>query len=679
MTWFTALTLALAAKAAALSPSNRVYSLQGNHSARGAFHGELELRVDGKGMLDATRVATFDQERYEGLKVQEVWTGHGYVNDDGSADVRFELKQADILLSVDGVSRARDLFGKKLVVDYHVDLRSGAITVSSGDRVESLSGEARSAGVEPLWVNKRRNLVSKGDSHPVIGKLSVDTLFAPTIKKYREDAFTAPYLQRPEFVSQNQYEIFDPTDFEFLRAHPDTIRVVNKVVDSISLQESVLRHDAYAPTLLEKARFFDQAMLDYHLNEYGLLVIAGVNSKGQLEGQSANGDGGLWSGMYAGAQAMRWLVTHEPEAMANFKRALKGLMLLMDITGNEKEFARTAVPMIPGETLTGVWRQGVAPYQHIKYIEGGNNDMIKGILHGFAWAFEILPEGDPVLNEVKAHAPRLLKLGPANSAQHFRNRFHSLGLSALSTKERKYLLPFTIMYNEIVSTADIAQVDRGFYYGGIADWSGINLGNVSRVTEVLIAKNVALKLSLGNSTYDTIFGVAAAKPRILKNARENIAGTWGTYASLRLAYLTIAADAFAFRDDGIKGTAVTKFTHSELFPGAREQAIWMLREIPISRAGHVISYDRTATPEWCPSAWPLRPWKEFSENEPFASHYQGAYQYPIFEGEAFMSDNYWTNHFGFSGGGYTAGQHGRVDYLHAYWMARLSGLVNPQM
>lgn len=681
MTRFAAITIttALAAQAMAFEAVNRIYSLQGRHAARGAFHGDLELRVDSSGVLNATRVVTFDTDRYEGLKIQEVWTGTGRINSDGTADVRFELKQADVFQSVDGVQRSPEAFRTKLAVDYHVDLSTGSIATGNGDRTEALNGEVRSAGVEPLWVNKRQALVTKGDSHPFIGKLSVDTLFAPTIKKYREDSFTAPYLQRPEFISQNQYEIFDPTDFEFLRAHPDTIRVVNKTLDSISMFEAAVRRDAYGPTLLEKARAFDQAMLDHHLNEYGLLVIAGVDSKGQLSGQSANGDGGLWSGMYAGSQAMRWLVTHEPEAMANFKRALKGLMLLMDVTGNEKEFARTAVPMIPGEKLSGVWRQGVAPYQNVKYIEGGNNDMIKGLLHGFAWAFEILPENDPVLMEVKAHAPRLLKLGPATSAQHFRNRYHALGLSALSTKERKYLLPFTIMYNEVVSTADLAEVDRGFYYGGIADWSGINLGNVSRVTEVLIAKNVAQKLSLGNSTYDLIFGVTAAKPRILKAARENIAGTWGTYASLRLAYLTISAETFAFRDDGIKGTNVTSFTHAELFPGAREQAIWMLREIPVMRPGHSVAYNRMLSPEWCASAWPVRPWKEFSENEPFSSHYQGAYQYPIFEGEAYGSDNYWTGHFGYSGGGFTAGQHGRIDYLHAYWMARMSGLVTPSM
>src|SRR5262245_18391254 len=118
-------------------------------------------------------------------------------------------------------------------------------------------------------------------------------------------------------------------------------------------------------------------MADHHLKELGLYSTALYNDDGGPAGYAANGDGAVWSGMYAGSQALRWLVTKDPKALANYKRVVKGLMLLMDITDSSEEVVRTAHLFKEGETLNHPWARGQGRFAHIKYIKGGNNDMIK--------------------------------------------------------------------------------------------------------------------------------------------------------------------------------------------------------------------------------------------------------------------------------------------------------------
>jgi hypothetical protein len=617
--------------------------------------------------IEVLRVITYDSFRYEGFRVQEVWAGDGKADAD-QLSATFTLKRADVFDEVDGVKRSKEDYVQPLVIQYTAHLRDGSVRTGSGEITERIVSGPRAGDREPPWRNQRWYLPSKGDSFELIGKVANATLFRLITKKYVEHPFIAPYRDRPEFKSKFHFLISDRTDFKFLRKNPGTIRVVNKVVDPVSLTEAAVKRDAYAPTLAEKAAAFDRNFSEDHLNELGLYASA-YYEDGKVARQVANGDGALWSGMYAASQAMRWLSTKEPEALANFKRITKGLMLLMDLTGDPAEFARTAEPY-HGESLSAPWKRGAAPFEHLKYIEGGNNDMVKGLFHAFAWAFEILPAGDPFRAEVAAHAKRLPGLKVNKELNHVRNLFFSQGLSALADHDEKALASYFRTFRLRIFPLDYLGLEQGYYLGGVADWSGINLKMVSQVTEMLIANQVYRE-----------FPDAKAKKKavaVLKNGRKNLVGTWATYATARRDFVTAAAYAFGATAGPLglpESTKPASWPKQILWQSSLGDVAWKLREFPTVRARHVISFNFSRDPAWCPSAWPRQPWKVYSESDPIESFFQSAYEYPIFERGGVGSDNFWTNGIEYENRGPLPSDHGRVDYLYTYWMSRLGGLL----
>lgn len=667
----TFLLFALCLFACSHQPSRRpssegnIFPLQGIESQRGTFVGELEIRPDSDGILRATRIVTYDDFRFEGLKVQTIWTGTARLEAD-SLTLSFQLKRGDFFQKVDGEIRTKEQFHVPLTVAYSLPLNG--TPVNHDGIAESIVGDPRAAEADPLWKDERQRFPSFGDSHPWIGKAAMSTLFASITKRYRNDPFVKNFRDRPECQDENTYFVLDPTDFQFLRANPDTIRLNNKVLDTISLVEATQRRNAYAPPLIAKAKAFDLDMETNHLNELGLYATAepaGPNSPARFE---PNGDAGLWSGMYAGSQAMRWLVTREPQALENFRKSTKGMMLLMDVTGDPKEFARTAALLEEGKEPTGLWQRGVAPYQNVRYLKGGNNDMVKGIFHAFAWAFEILPENDPLRAEVAEHAARLPKLKVMQEILHVSNRFAAAGLAALATGNKDQLALYRANFDLAMKPADFLRLNQGFYYGGIADWSGINLATVSQVSEILIAGQIARKYG------------GYANNNIYQRLRKTLLDTWSVYRSARRDALTIAAYAFGEKEslNHPETNAPKDWPNKSIWNQTVADSIWGLREIPLPTSAHTVYYDFTLSPSWCPSLWPRAPWKSFGDETEMSFFQQGAVNYPIFEAIAVESDNFWTSGPPVTNGGSTTLRHGRVDYLHPYWMARLAVMFSDQ-
>ncbi|HEY9758326.1 MAG TPA: hypothetical protein V6C97_24385 [Oculatellaceae cyanobacterium] len=97
--------------------------------------------------------------------------------------------------------------------------------------------------------------------------------------------------------------------------------------------------------------------------------------------------------------------------------------------------------------------------------------------------------------------------------------------------------------------------------------------------------------------------------------------------------------------------------------------------MPLPVKLHAISFDYSMKPDWSVSAWPKQPWK-YHFDKPISDFYQGAYQYPIFEGVAVTGSNYWTHAFEIKGESSLDHQNGRPDYLYTYWIGRLSGLID---
>jgi len=647
-----------------------VFSLAGTHSVYGPYHGELEIRPIGGSGIRATRVVEYDNFEFDGFKVQEAWVGSGELRGD-RITLSFSLRQADFLESVDGQARSGAQFAQSFPFSYALTLSAASqasFTLPNGNYQEGAVGMARAADRVPLWSDERQEISSFGDTNKVIGGVAFSTIFKPFLNRYHEDPQVKASLAKPQCQSQNQWIVRDPTDFDFLRSHPRTIRVANKISDKIAFAEASLRTNAYGPSLAEKAAAFDASFPQQNLNPNGLYTWALDDEKGNLLGQSPNGDSVLYTGMYAGSQAMRWLVTKDNAALENFKRATRGLMLAMDVTGDPTNFARAVEPLSPGEKPAGAWKQGAGQYQNVKFQMPGNNDMVQGIFHAFAWAFEILPEGDPFLAEVAAHAERLSALHSSNnSTAMLENRFLSYGLAALGTGKSADLLKFTSLSLLVTTSTDRYQLGRGFYYGGVGDWSGQNLLMVSKITRVLIAKNISKKWSASTLGLDK---------KILREARQNLMDTWAVYASAKRDALTVAAHTFGTQNSlGLnEDTAPKKWNKMESWPTNLSDSIWSLREIPISSGPHLMLVDYTLKPDWCMSYWPGSAWQSFDKKYPMNYFYQSKSLYPIFEGASLYMENLWMADFQLQGAGGWRTRSGRLDFLHMYWMSRLAGL-----
>jgi hypothetical protein len=635
------------------------FSLKGQHRLHGSYAGHLTLQEDSRGKIQVQRQVTYQNLRFDGLNVEEIWLGEGE-RIDGGLKARFQLKQADFINKLNGEKRTAEMFKSPVLVEYKTALAAGRVEISFGDYSEELVAPA---AAQPLWRDERGAVPSFGESHPNLGRLGQVSLFLPVMRALDRHPFIAPYKDRPEYKSRMQYFVYDATDFAFLRANPGAIRIAGKVTDNISLYEASLRNAAYAPTLAQKAEFFGEEMSRRHINSLGLYSRARIGAEDQFLGHDFNIDAGLWTGMYAGSQAMRWLATRDPKALEEFKRSLKGTLLLMDLTGDPKEFARTA-ELKDGTPLTGFWRQAVAPYTNVRYAHNGNNDMVKGIFHSMAWAFIILEDNDPLMHEVREHALRLPQLRVNNMLKHARNKFFAQMIAALASRHEYYRREYIASYALTVAPQTELGIDAGFYYGGIADWSGINLGMVGTVTEVLLLKKLIAVMP--NPVFEK---------QVLKSTRQKLMDTWGNYATARRDSLTLAAYTFGASDVFLQlpETAPKDWEKKELWDTSLEQAVWGLREVPMLRHYHEAHYDYRLKPDWCPSAWPVRPWKYFTESNDTLHYLQGAYNYPLFEGSAMFTDSLWGSAFTFTGGSNPGLRDGRFDYLHAYWALRLGG------
>ena len=133
-----------------------------------------------------------------------------------------------------------------------------------------------------------------------------------------------------------------------------------------------------------------------------------------ITGYTRCGDSAIWTGHYLAAEAFRYRVTHDPDALANARRALDGITLLTDVTGLNL-LARCAVPVSSDfatgialeEAHNGVWF-GSAGGDGYLWIGNTSRDQYLGVLFGLATAFDMID--DPgVRSQASTLATRLIE------------------------------------------------------------------------------------------------------------------------------------------------------------------------------------------------------------------------------------------------------------------------------
>lgn len=202
-----------------------IWELQGSHSERGPYTGDLQLTKKSNGTYSVIRLVNYVSFYSEGLRVQEVWTGTAALSS-GNLVVTYELSKGQFLTEYGILKRGAQLLGEKLVVNefFKVDTRKNLQANMSLPK----GGEYRE------W------LTARADQNP-----------SPLWKPERFVFQTSDGKSKGAEVA-----IIDKTDYQFYQKNNDTLRVVNKTVDLLNLAEERFKRDAYSMSLATKEMAF---------------------------------------------------------------------------------------------------------------------------------------------------------------------------------------------------------------------------------------------------------------------------------------------------------------------------------------------------------------------------------------------------------------------------------------
>lgn len=592
--------------------------------ARGSYRGRIELVPDGDGHR-FTRVIAYDTAKVEDDRALHwVWEGK-------ASGTRTALR-LEVSLARRGFIRRRDTF-ERLPTDGPV-LVQGAFAASDGELSGSFSGEGIDqretwsgrvdSGAAPIFAGVARTIVPAHDPPSPVKRSSYDKLFA----SFRTLPKVAPYTTRPEFTAAIHGYVTDTTDYDFYRANPDALRVVNRVVDPISLAETRMRANAYRFSLEEKAKRFQQDFDAKFMDPSVGMVVDGGPPSGPFQ---PSGDSALWTGTYVGAQAWQYKVTGDPAALARMKTSLDAILKLQEITGDWKTFART-LRVATGDP-TGVWRAGAGDYAGLEWMVGGNNDMFKGLVYAYLMGWKLLcqpalSESASLCNRIVANAKHL-----ADDVEVDRglNQVPAYWLAAVVTGELSYQLKAQGYWQAGKLELENNPIQ---FNDGITDWSGVNLRFTDYLTEALLARELNVggnAVATMTETIDKNHGILAKQRRLVWHMLH---ATYGT-----------GSKSSPFVDD----------------------MRWRFREIPWPKLAYG-EIDHTLETDFCLSPYPNLPWKGDWMSDDRTNTLN---QFPTFELP--VDVNYFKQHPAYYGpAGYeTPG----VEYVHAYWFARAHGLL----
>jgi len=628
-----------------------VWEIWGTDAELGAFSGTLEITQDESGRVFVTRVVGLqDVVHTDGRTVESVWTGTVTQTADAPWPAQFSLTRADFIPRVGTLERTgEDADPLEILARIFPTEEDGLVMVyteagASKPRIVETGVWMGPPGEDPLFRNGRVKRPAHAPPGPILKAVLFD-LF----KTYHDLPEVQPFVDLPAFQQAVHSQIVERTDFEYYREHPERIRVVNKVVDEISLAETEIRANAFRAGFAEKAVHYQGIMDSGLLAPHGM-VLDRLPPDGREE---PDGDGNLWTGVYAYTQALRYRHTGEPGALDNLRAALRGILTTLDITGDPLTFARTL--RADGPPLDGRWRDGEGAFAHLDWMAGGNNDMSKGLLLGMVAGWEALPAGDPLRAEISSHALGLLDLcefledrppecGPGDSALGLPSLNPGLArLLAGVTNQDPGLVAQGLEYLRDPMFTLYAGIGGGpLYLFGISDWSGNHLTLATNtVLEWLLART-------GDAELEEMWRFAAGEAWRLLRAHDHP------------LHAAKAAALQAFHDPAEQREA-------------EEEAIWGLRSFPLPKHPHPV--DHRIRNDFVLSPWPSLPWKLDWTTNP------GRQQSLVGHGmvEDVVDSYLWNGGpLGIVSGGNGDNLMPGVDYLFLYWIARHGGLITAE-
>ena len=614
-----------------------IYDITGNDN-HGDYTGTAEIfTLDGGAqfirLAHYTDVTFADPYKDLDYDVYSAWVGVA-----GSDEIAVTLQVADFMVEYNDLVRT-EADGPRLLI-------TATAEETDGDYVVTYAGEAGASrayaatetwtyrepsGAEPMFVNEDVSVASH-EPMPEWMKSIVSLLLA----EYHALEFYDDYRDREEFKAGVHYMNHYRTDFDWYRANPDAVRVVNKWLDDISLAETMVRARAYGPTLAEKAAAFEAEMPEHFLNPLGMFSETLIGSEPLRQEESW--DALLWSGCYLASQVWRYLVTGEQEALDNWLWILEGLMLAHDIPQDDTLFARAVRPH--RDDGKREWVRGAAPYEDYDWLTDGNNDMVQGLFYGYTMSWLYLPD-EPAYDAYRAaiaeRAARLADFDNIARDNGF-NEMRATLLAYLTTGEQRFFDRFDELWSNVFYRLWVFIGDGMFYLWGVTDWSGQHLETVGTITLYQLVEAT---------------GVGG-----LEQFQIGWANGMRLNATSGQVLWPIAANAFADPPPDTQDTF--------------DLAMWRMREIPYPKQQFQV--DQRIDPEWCASPLPSLFWKlDYFQG----GRHQGIYGVPIFEMGG--SANYFKDGpFSVDDGASEWMNGAGADFLQAYWLGRYYGVIDAE-
>ena len=554
------------------------YEINGVSDDKGSYTGRGWIK---NGVVQ--RLVKWKDYTYEGNAVESIWSGKVT-----GSELSFTLTLSNVLTRFENYDATKEELLPKQVIFPISGLSSEFAVALKGDgAIKETWTRTQDASSSPLWVDQRSSFVGNGDKHPFITMISKIAGIYKVIEAYRELPQIKAFADREEFKNGSQIWIEDKTDADFYLKNKGILRITNKTVNPLSLAEAVMRKNAYGNTLAYKEEFLRNETESLNLNSAGMLEVARLDSAGHKVGMIPEGDSALWTGMYGWSQVVRYELTKDPKAMANFRKVLDGTLTLIEIPGDPKQFARSLAVSPASETWSDEWVQGTGKYSHLKWMKRGNNDMAKGIFITLALAHKMVDKSEVELIERIKKATKIFPQATAIEERSF-NYGIAKGLEALWNKDQESLETFQnkmLSFSSFIS--NFTHLDAGLYIEGIADWSGIHLTMTSIMSQYFVSQELI-----------KVFPDDYFNKKILKKAQASLIELDDVYKNGHRRFVTLVAYAYA-----------PKAHQDKKFEERARAALWTLKEVPAPRFVGNAAAELPKRPDWSISAWPRQPWK----------------------------------------------------------------------
>ena len=124
-------------------------------------------------------------------------------------------------------------------------------------------------------------------------------------------------------------------------------------------------------------------------------------------------DNALWTGHYLAAESYRYAVTGSPDALANARKAVRGISALIDVTGTDL-LARFLIPrsapyadaVLAEEVGHGIWESTYNAEPHA-WLGNTSRDQYSGAFFGLGVAYDLIPD-EALRAEIRLDVNRMI-------------------------------------------------------------------------------------------------------------------------------------------------------------------------------------------------------------------------------------------------------------------------------